>query len=97
MFIGYFDYIIFGILVFLNVFFWKKRFKRPIGCLIGFLVFGIVLPIASMAFEIDRYTAEYKYTDAFELLYTYFRFPMYWTIGILQGIRILLKNRIASR
>jgi hypothetical protein len=97
MIIGYFDYIIFGVLVFLNAFFWKKRFKQNIGCLIGLIVFGIVLPITSMFFEIRRYNAEYKYIDAFELLYTYFRFPLYWVIGILQSILIVIKNRIVSR
>lgn len=93
MTIGYFDYIIFGILIFLNYIFWKRKIKLGIGCLITLIVFGLLLPIASMGFEIHRYTKVYKYTDAFELLYTYFRFPMYWMIGILQGSLMIIKNK----
>lgn len=97
MIIGYFDYIVFTFLIALNVLFWRKKIKEKPGCFIGFFVFSVILPLISIKVEINRYTSVYKYTDSFELLYNYLKFPIYWIIGILQGITIVLRNKYASR
>ncbi|MFW5700981.1 MAG: hypothetical protein ACOCWM_04765 [Cyclobacteriaceae bacterium] len=93
MFIGYFDYGVLFLLVIANIYFWKKNLKGKIGCLISGLLFGIVLPIISMKIEITRISKEYEIIDSFNLLYTYFRFPMYWIIGIFQTIVMNVNNK----
>ena len=92
MLIGYFDYIVLGILLTLNAIYWRKRLNGKLGCLIVGLVFGIVLPIISMKIEIARISKEFEIIDGFNLLYTYFRFPMYWIIGISQSIIMNVHN-----
>ena len=97
MIVGYFDYAIIGVLLILNLFFWNKRIKRKIGCLIGGVLFGLALPFISMSIEIDRVTKEMEVIDNFTLLYTYFKFPIYWIIGGLQSGLIEYRNKKASR
>jgi hypothetical protein len=97
MLVGYFDYFICVILITLNVLLWKKRFSVLMGWLIGFLLFGFVLPFVSMLIEIQLYSADHKCTDAFEYLYTYLKFPLYWAVGIVQGIIFGVRNLITSR
>lgn len=97
MIIGYFDYIVLGVLIILNILFWRKTIKRKIGCLLGGLLFGIALPIVSMSIEIDRVTEEMDIIDNFTLLYTYLKFPIYWITGALQSGLIEYKNKKAGR
>lgn len=93
MFIGYFDYIIFGSLLLFNALYWKKRFNGKIGCLIIGILFGVIIPFASMKIEVIRVKSEFEIIDGFNLLYTIFRFPMYWIIGILQSILINIHDK----
>ena len=94
MILGYFDYAVIGILIFLNIIFWKKEFTGKIGCLIGGLLFGFLIPAISMFIEIDRVEKTIGIIDSFEVLYTYLRFPTYWTIGIVQLIVIGIKYHL---
>jgi hypothetical protein len=88
VFIGYFDCIIIVILVLLNIYFCKKSLTTTVGCVISGVLFGFILPAISMKIEIDRINA----MDAYELLYTYFRFPLYWIMGTIQLIIFGLKK-----
>jgi hypothetical protein len=89
IFVGYFDCIVIAILIFLNIYFWKKSLSTTAGCVIPGVLFGFLLPVISMIIEINRINA----LDAFELLYTYLRFPTYWIIGIIQIIVIVIKRK----
>jgi hypothetical protein len=95
MIIGYIDYLIFGILIFLNIKYWKRKFNWIIGFLLGGILFGLILPVISLGFEISRVKMTIGIEDNFEVLYTYLRFPMYWAIGLFQliFIGITLKER----
>ena len=92
MLIGCFDYLIFGILVFLNVKYWKTNFEEKAGCILVGLIFGLLLPLVSMIVELQ--IAD-EWMDSFEVVYTFLRFPIYWIIGIIQmiiiGIRLSRK------
>lgn len=83
MIIGYFDYIVIGILIIINIKFWKKEINRKIGCIVG-LIFGIVLPIISQGIEIQRVKMTIGIMDNYEILYTFFKFPIYWIIVMVQ-------------
>ena len=52
----------------------------------------IVLPLISLFEEIQRVTNPEPAVDAFELLYTYLKFPFYWTVGFIQVLILQLKN-----
>lgn len=79
-----FDFIVISSLLVLNFLILKIKLKKNIGCLITGLIFGLVLPLISIKLEINKVTAERQILDSFELLYVYFRFPIYWIIGIIQ-------------
>lgn len=91
MIIGYFDYIIIGILIILNIKFWKKEINGKIGCLVGGLLFGFFLPFVSMIVELQIVG---EWMDSFEVAYTFLRFPTYWIIGIIQIIIVGIKLSI---
>ena len=86
MIIGYFDYIVIGVLIFLNIKFWKKETNRKTGCIAGGLLFTFILPLISLIVEVQRVKMTIGIIDSFEVLYTYLRFPTYWAIGLIQAI-----------
>lgn len=88
MLFGYFDLVLIVFLIFLNYRFWKKFsiFNNCLPAAIFFASFGLVLPIISMIVEIQLYSNPAD--DSYNLLYTYFRFPLYWAIGLIQLIVI---------
>lgn len=92
MLLGYFDCWVLGVLSLLNILFWKKRISEKFGCFLGVALFGIVLPLISQGFEIKRVQTTIGIIDNFEVLYTYFRFPVYWAIGIIQAFVLRFKN-----
>ncbi len=91
MLIGYFDYVIFGLLIILNIKYWKSSIEKKVGCFTGGLVFGFFLPFISMLVELQIVG---EWMDSFEVVYTYLRFPTYWIIGIIQIIIIGIKLSI---
>lgn len=91
MIIGYFDYLVIGILIFLNIKFWKKEISGKTGCSVSGILFGFLLPLISLIIEVQRVKMTVGIIDNFEVLYTYFRFPTYWIIGIIQTVIIGVK------
>lgn len=63
MLIGQFDLIVFVLLLLATFLLWKKEVK--IGCWIPGLLFGVILPIASIHFEIEKVTSERYVLDSF--------------------------------
>lgn len=93
MIIGYFDFVVIGTLVLINVLTIRKKIKSNIGCLIIGLIFGLILPIISQKLEVDRVANGRVIFDNFTLLYTYFKFPLYWIIGIILISMITKRNQ----
>ncbi|WP_111669895.1 hypothetical protein [Algoriphagus litoralis] len=93
MIFGYFDFLLIGLLIFLNIKFWKKQLDGNIGCFLVFFLFGILIPLVSQIIEVHRISISTGIIDSFEILYTFLRFPIYWLIGILQTILISLKKQ----
>jgi len=91
MIFGYFDYVIIGILILLNIIYWKKEINAKIGCIAGVILFGFLLPLISQIIEVKRVQWTIGIIDNFEVLYTYLKFPIYWIIGITQGLIISIK------
>ncbi|WP_452597178.1 hypothetical protein [Pontimicrobium sp. MEBiC01747] len=93
MLIGYFDYLIIGILIFLNIKYWNTNFLKKAGCIPVVLMFGFALPFVSMIIELQIVG---EWMDSFEVVYTFLRFPTYWIIGIIQMIIIRIRLSIKS-
>ena len=91
MLIGYFDYVVIGILIFVNIKYWKTNIEKKVGCILGGLMFGFLLPFISMIIELQIVG---EWMDSFEVVYTILRFPTYWIIGIIQIIIIGIKLSI---
>ncbi len=86
IFFGYFDYLTLVILIFLNIKFWKEKADYKMGCFVGGLLFGFILPLISMLIELEIVKSNGGWLDSFEVSYTLLKFPTYWIIGILQAI-----------
>ncbi len=84
IYFGYFDLILVFILIITNYIFWNKFqvFNSCLPTALLFVLFGLVFPLVSMFIEIKLNSSPGD--DAFNLLYTYFRFPVYWAIGLIQ-------------
>ncbi len=93
MLFGYFDLILIIVLIFFNYCFWKKFsiFNNCLPSAIFFALFGIVLPLISIFIEVQVNSSPGD--DSFNLLYVYFRFPVYWVIGIIQLIIISINKK----
>ena len=89
LFFGYFDWILLAIIIIINIIYWKKlnQFNSCFEFFAFVSLFGFLLPFISMFIEIKLNSNPGD--DAFNLLYTYFRFPVYWIIGIIQLLIIL--------
>jgi len=84
MIIGYFDIAVVGVLILINIIFWKKRLTYRIGCFGGILIFGLILPLISQRIEINKVLGVGETYDDTKMLYTYFKFVFYWVIGACQ-------------
>ncbi|KQT21549.1 hypothetical protein ASG22_15450 [Chryseobacterium sp. Leaf405] len=97
MFFGTFDYIILTIIFLFNFGVWKYKIIKKrnwIVNLVTFLFFGLVFPIFSIHFEIQKAIKGQPFVDNFTLLYTYFRFPIWWIIG---SIEFLILKKIIKK
>jgi hypothetical protein len=93
-FFGFFDIAVLVVLLLLNrwAWPWRVRARRWLFLVLALPLFGLVLPILSMAIESHRYMQEDAgvVVDAFETAYTLFRFPEYWALGIIQLLVVFL-------
>jgi hypothetical protein len=91
IFVGYFDWFVIFVLIYLNIKFWKSD-KYISGCIL-LPIFGLVLPILSIAVEFQlNGPKKGESFDSFTMLYTYFRFPLYWILFIIQYIILKVKD-----
>jgi hypothetical protein len=88
LFVGPFDYAVLAVLVLANVWYAQRPGSAVLTGwtkLAAVLLFGVVLPLLCMQVEMDRTLRPAGVpTDTFELLYTLFRFPMYWLLFAVQ-------------
>ena len=92
--LGYFDYFIIFTLIVLNIYLCRKIINSEIiwKIIISLL---IPIPVISMIIEIEQVEKmQGTAMDNFELLYTFLKFPIYWTIILLQITLIWVKKVI---
>lgn len=93
MLIGYFDYLVIGVIIFINIKVWNTYNEKTIGCIGIAILFGFLLPFVSMIIELSIVG---QWTDGFEVVYTYLRFPIYWLMGMLQMIIIVINLSVKT-
>jgi len=94
MIFSIFEYITIFLLIVFNLLFWKSNFLKSVKkvwiIVLWFLLFAGILPILSIIIEIEQVNKEYEVVDGFNLLYLYFRFPMYWITGWMELLIVTL-------
>ena len=86
------DKVTFVIIVVMNTLLWKKKMNSCLIYILIVILIGFILPLLSSGREVDRNVAlNGPAMDNFELLYTFFVFPVYWFVLILQVIYISIK------
>lgn len=89
---GPIDVVFIGIWLGLNVYVRLRPRARRWGCLpylaVG-LLFTCLVPNCSSYVEVQRVVAQNGHDDSFTLLYTLFRFPLYWALGVVQLLVML--------
>jgi len=97
MLFGTFDYIILALIFLINIIVWKFKIIKKrnwILYLVAFLFFGCLIPSFSVYFEVRKATKDQLFVDNFTLLYNYFRFPVWWLIGLVETF--ILRNLITK-
>ncbi len=98
MLFGIFDIAILSFIILTNWYIYKYRkftfFPWYVHLILG-LSFLVLLPLASSIIEYEVYLSRSKLTpDGFETLYIWFRWPLYWFIGLFEAVIInLILNR----
>lgn len=98
MLLGLFDYIILVIIFIFNIGVWKSKIIKKSNWILYLLIFlltGFIIPLFSINFEIQKATKTIKEIDSFTLLYTFFRFPMWWFFGVIE--LLFLKRQIKKQ
>lgn len=73
---------------------WQKSQKLNFIILAGWLVsFGFVFPLIAAQIEELSVIKENEIIDSYEMLYTILYFPIYWGLGIIELIALLLLFR----
>lgn len=95
---GFFDIFIIAIIILINWYIFKYKvfsyFPWYVHVILG-MTFILILPLTSCMVEYQTYINQSKVTpDGFEILYIWFRFPIYWALGLVEGLII---NRILNR
>ena len=87
VFLAEYDYYILGVISLINLLIWvtktEVQFTWKVN-LIVIILFGFVLPYLSALLERNRVFDENEMVDGFNLLYLFFRWPTYWSIGFFE-------------
>lgn len=97
---GSIDTLMLLIIIAVNVIIYFKSRTKKLGCLVVLMIallYVIVLPLTSQIVEIRRVVAVNGVDDSFTLLYTYSRFPIYWSLGFIQLIILVMFYKYKGR
>src|SRR5262245_26728943 len=87
VFFGYFDILLFLIVIGFNVLIWKTDLMKNAGCLTTLLVAVVLLlvfPYASARVEATNVHRKYTVVDNFNLWYIWFRIIGWWVVGLFE-------------
>jgi len=98
MLFGYFDIFTLVVLILLNLMIWKYRPIQKLNwkiLTVVVLLLFIVVPYVSTKIEQYQIHQTKEMIDGFNLLYIFFRYPIWWTIGIIEilTLRRLIKKK----
>jgi hypothetical protein len=94
MLLGYFDYLVLLGLLYLNYRYWYRPLRWWPVCLMGLVVFGVLLPFLSMKAELRLNGPKPgEMYDGFNFLYVYLRFPLYWGLFLVQSLVLVARSK----
>ncbi len=86
---NFFDILLIAVLIYLNSRLWNKKLHKPSIYLLLILTLGIACPIISFIIEWELNSQiNDDVFDAFTMLYTLFKFPIYWFFLFIQIVII---------
>lgn len=98
MLIGYFDIAIVFLLIIGDIIIWKypliENFDWKIITITILLLFALIPYISTKVERFDIKNAE-EMIDGFNLLYIFFRYPLWWTLGTIEILTLkgILKKK----
>lgn len=82
---NFFDILLIAFLIYLNARLWNKKLHKLSIYILLILILGIACPIISFIIEWELNSQVHDDAfDAFTMLYTLFKFPIYWFIFFIQ-------------
>ena len=92
MLVGYFDWFVIFVLIFLNVKFWNSdKYISSFWAFLLFPIFFFVLPIFSIIIEFELQNPP-ENEDGFTMVLLFFRFPLYWILLLSQYIILKIRD-----
>lgn len=92
MLFGYFEILVLTLLIGSNLYIQRIPFNINIYYLVIILLFGFILPLIAMKIEIEIAILKGMERDGMYFLWTTFKFPIYWIIGIFQILFLTIKK-----
>ena len=87
MLFGYFDIVILLLIILTDYLVWKYRLIKILDwkvLTVTFLLLFVITPYISTNVEQYRVHQTEEMIDGFNLTYIFFRYPTWWTIGIIE-------------
>ncbi len=97
----YFDFLLVFILILVNIFLHKTNLITKIDWklkLLLFIILFVVIPIISVNKEVSNAYKKFITVDDFNLIYIFFKFPIWWLIGVIEIfiIRIIVGMKLKN-
>lgn len=96
----YYDIVFFFLILAINIYIFKSKQDIKINRFVKtavFLLFFIVIPYISNTIETRNIYKKFTIVDSFNLWYLIFKFPVWWTIGILEILYLSKLKKIQSQ
>lgn len=94
---NYYDLSFFFIILVINIYIFKRKSNIRINRfvkIIVFILFFILIPYVSNIIETRNIYKKFTIVDSFNLWYLLFKYPVWWTIGVLE---ILFLSKIQRK
>ncbi len=95
MIIGYFDYVVLAVLIFLNFKYWNNKTDLSIGCLTATLFTTLCILSIFIELKITMPGAD-EIDDSFNHVYVILKVPLYFFAFVVQGLILLFKKRVQN-
>ena len=96
----YYDILFLSVIIIINYFIFTMKMKlNTVSKVFILLLFFIFIPFISSKIELHNVQEKFKIVDGFNLLYLFLKFPIWWTLGVVEILFLskLLKRQSSQR